>query len=82
MKQQRIFSRLTSWFKKKRERGRRNLLSSATLASSSVEGGWGLLLVVKNQPANTGDLQETRVRSLGRKDPLEEGVATHPSILV
>ena len=26
-------------------------------------------------------MQETRVRSLGRKDPLEEGMATHSSIL-
>jgi len=44
-------------------------------------GASQVALVVKNQPANTGDLQETRVRSLGRKDPLEEGVATHSSIL-
>ena len=27
------------------------------------------------------EIQETRVRPLGREDPLEEGVATHPSIL-
>ena len=26
-------------------------------------------------------MQETRVRSLGGEDPLEEGVATHSSIL-
>ena len=26
-------------------------------------------------------MQETRVRSLGREDPLEEGMATHSSIL-
>ena len=32
---------------------------------------------VKNLPA----MQETWVRSLGWEDPLEEGVATHPSIL-
>ena len=32
---------------------------------------------VKNLPA----VQETRVRSLGREDPLEEGMATHSSIL-
>ena len=29
--------------------------------------------VVKNPPA----MQETRVPSLGQKDPLEEGIATH-----
>ena len=33
--------------------------------------------VVKNLPA----MQETRVPSLGREDPLEKEMATHPSIL-
>ena len=33
--------------------------------------------IVKNLPAK----QETRVRSLGREDPLEKGMATHSSIL-
>ena len=33
--------------------------------------------MVKNLPAR----QETRVRSLGREDPLEKGIATHCSIL-
>ena len=33
--------------------------------------------MVKNLPA----MQETRVRSLGREDPLEKGMATHSSIL-
>ena len=33
--------------------------------------------VVKNLPA----MQETWVRSLGQKDPLEKGMATHSSIL-
>ena len=32
---------------------------------------------MKNLPA----MQEMRVRSLGREDPLEEGMATHSSIL-
>ena len=32
---------------------------------------------VKNLPA----MQETWVRSLGQEDPLEEGMATHSSIL-
>ena len=35
---------------------------------------------VKNPPAMQ-KLQETWVRSLGGKDPLEEGIATHSSIL-
>ena len=33
--------------------------------------------MVKNLPA----AQETRVRSLGQEDPLEDGKATHSSIL-
>ena len=32
--------------------------------------------MVKNLP----EMQEIRVRSLGRKDPLEKGMATHSSI--
>ena len=35
--------------------------------------------MVKNLPASP--VQETMVRSLGQKDPLEEGLATHSSIL-
>ena len=37
-------------------------------------------LVVKNLPANAGDV-ETQVQSLGREDSLEEGMAAHLSIL-
>ena len=33
--------------------------------------------IVKTRPA----MQETRVRSLGWEDPLEEEIATHPGIL-
>ena len=36
--------------------------------------------VVKNLPAMQGP-QEMRVQSLGGEDPLEEGIATHCSIL-
>ena len=35
-----------------------------------------MALTVKNLPA----MQETQVRSLGREDPLEEEMTTHPSI--
>ena len=35
--------------------------------------------MVKNLPANAGDLMH--VQSLGQEDPLEEGMATHSSIL-
>ena len=37
--------------------------------------------MVKNLPANAGDI-EMQVRSLGWEDPLEDGMATHSSILV
>ena len=37
-------------------------------------------LMIKNLPSNAGDT-ETRVRSLGWEDPLEEGVATCSSVL-
>ena len=33
--------------------------------------------LVKNLPA----MQDTQVQSLGQKDPLEKGMATHPNIL-
>ena len=36
--------------------------------------------MVKNLPAML-ETQETQVRSLGQEDPLEEGMATHSSVL-
>ena len=58
-----------------------------SLPGSSVHGifqaiilQWGASLVaqrVKNLPA----MQKTRIRSLGREEPLEEGMAIHSSIL-
>ena len=36
--------------------------------------------VGKNPPANAGDAQ-TQVPSLGREDPPEKAMATHPNIL-
>ena len=46
---------------------------------TSKRGCWASLVVqwVKNPPS----MQETGVRSLGQEDPLEEGMATHSSIL-
>ena len=38
------------------------------------------MLVVKNTPANARDI-ETRVQSVGREDPLEDGIATTPVFL-
>ena len=43
-------------------------------------GASQVVLVVKDLPANARDI-ETRVQSLGWEDPLEEGMATHSSIL-
>ena len=37
--------------------------------------------MVKNLPANAGEMSETQVPSLGQEYPLEEGMATHSSIL-
>ena len=37
--------------------------------------------MVKKKKNNLPAVQETRVRSLGRKDPLEKGMATHSRIL-
>ena len=39
-----------------------------------------VVLVVKNKSANAGDV-EMRVPSLVLEDPLEEGMATHSSVL-
>ena len=39
-----------------------------------------MALVVKNLLANAGDV-ETLVPSLGQEEPLEEGTATHSSVL-
>ena len=39
-----------------------------------------MVLVVKNLPTNAGDL-ETPIPILDSEDPLEEGIATHSSIL-
>ena len=39
-----------------------------------------VVLVVKNLPANAGDI-EMQVRSLDREDPLEEDMVTYSSIL-
>ena len=53
----------------------RLFLSFISIGASQVA------LVVKNQPANEGDLREW-VQSLGQEDPVKEGMATHSSTLV
>ena len=44
---------------------------------TSTKGASLVAQTVKNPP----EMQETRVRSLGWEDPLEEGMATHSSVL-
>ena len=56
---------------------RKNALHLAAVRSSV---GFQVVLVVKNPPANEGDI-EMLVQSLGQEDPLEEGMATHSSVL-
>ena len=55
------------------------VLLCISLIISNVSHLWVFLVaqVVKNLPA----MQETRVQSLGWKDPLEKGIATYSSIL-
>ena len=51
---------------------------------TAVKESWAsqVALLVKNPPANAGDMRHSRqFRSLGWEDPLEKGVATHSSIL-
>ena len=42
-------------------------------------GASQVALVVKNPPANAGDVRDMG-SNLGQEDPLEEGMATHSSI--
>ena len=44
------------------------------------KGASQVALVIKNPPTSAGDIG-TWVRSLGREDPLEKGMATHSSVL-
>ena len=43
--------------------------------------GWDRVSLVAQTVKNLPAMQETQVRSLGWEDPLEEGMATHSSIL-
>ena len=53
---------------------------SSSSSSRHITWGFHLALVVKNPPANA-ETEETRVWSLGWKDPLEEAMATNSSTL-
>ena len=56
--------------------------TSAQMGATITSAALGLPRgsVVKNPPAKQR-LQETGILSLGQEDPLEEGMATHSSIL-
>ena len=53
------------------------LICQAAPGGSVVKGASLVAQMVKNLPT----MQETQVRSLGREDPQEEGMATRSSIL-
>ena len=48
--------------------------------SKKIKWAFQVALVVKSLRANAGDIRN-EVPSLGQEDPLEEGMATHSSIL-
>ena len=56
------------------------LLNEGTDITYSLGSASQVALVVRNLPANEGDM-ETGVQSLGWEDPLEEGMAIHSSTL-
>ena len=48
--------------------------------SGHVKGAAQVMLVVKNPPANAGDVRDG-IQSLGQEEPLEGSMATHCSVL-
>ena len=50
------------------------------VVKSQTRLSYKMVLVVKNRPANAGDIRDL-VQSLGQEDPLREGMATHSNIL-
>ena len=55
-------------------------ISISTIVAFIQCRGIPAVLVVKNLPANAGD-KETQVGSQGQEDTVEQGMATHSSIL-
>ena len=51
------------------------------IKSLYIDTGFPGGTMVKNLPATAGD-EDPQLQSLGQKDPLEEGMETHSSILV
>ena len=60
--------------------GRADGLTAAETVFSPVMG-WDRASLVAQMVNNLPAVQETRVRSLGWEDPLEEGMAPYPSFL-
>ena len=56
------------------------ILQARVLEWGAIAFSSQMVLVVKNLPANAGDI-EMQVLSLGWEGPLEEGMATHSHIL-
>ena len=57
---------------------KKKITSTINYATARILSGQSLVAqTVKNLPA----VQETRVQSLVREDPLEKGMATHSSVL-
>ena len=56
-----------------------NWVRQRDLLVTQLRGVSQVVLVVKNPPATAGDLREAP--PLGWEEPLEESMATHPSIL-
>ena len=70
------------WFKSKTGNSRRaNYCFKYQPVMLLLGGASQVALVVKNPPTKARELRDLRVQSLGWEDPLEEGMATHSSIL-
>ena len=71
-------SRRTSWSKEACDW----LALGQLLSDNHERQASQVVLVVKNPPANAGDVREAGAIFLGQEDPMEEGTASHSSILV
>ena len=64
----------------KREKGRGKIGVKEKRGYYRITWTSQVALVVKNSPANAEDIRDMG-STLGREDPLEEGTATHSSVL-
>ena len=61
-------------------RGEQELMSFLLRSRNYLRASHTVTLVVKNSPANAGDI-EMQIPSQGQEDSLKEGMATHSSII-